>query len=255
LITQFGLKNIILSGLPPDAFAAIRPFLRPHRLKLRDVLQEPKRQIQHVDFIEAGVISTRTLASGSILETTMVGYRGVTNISVALGCGQSWYQTTVVVPGTALRIDLSDLHVVMRSHPVIREHLLRHVHAVMVHSAQNALCGLRHEVEERLACWVSLAQDASEARVLPLTHNDLSLILGLRRPSVTGVLNRFEDRGWIRNTRGAIEVRDGAALKQTACGCLRVIDLAYRTAIELCSSAEAFVRPAERVESESSLVG
>ena len=235
---RYNLRNSILSGLPPDEFDAIRPLLSPFHLRERAVLQEHKKRIQHVDFIESGIISSRTVASGSILETAMLGFRGATGISVTLGWNQSLCQTTVVAAGTALRIDVDDLQRVMRAHPVIREHLLRHVHALIVHTAQNALCGTRHKLEQRMACWLSLAHNALGGCVLPITHDDLSIILGLRRASVTEALSRFESRGLIRKTRGVIELTDCGSLKQMACVCFHIIENAYLAADSFCRSGK-----------------
>ena len=238
MINQLGLRNSILSALPAEAFAALRPHLHSRRLKARDVIQEPKRRIQHLDFLESGLVSSRTLTADSILETAMIGFRSAVNISLVLGWDQSSSQTTVIVPGTTLRIETDDLRRAAQDHPVIREHLIRHTHALTVHAAQIALCGARHPLEQRVACWVSLACGTSESKVIPLTHGDLSITLGIRRASIAEALAQFESKGIIRKTRGSIEVTDGQTLKQSACGCLNVIENAYLAASQLCKGVQ-----------------
>ncbi|WP_407118020.1 Crp/Fnr family transcriptional regulator [Bradyrhizobium sp. LMG 9283] len=236
LKTQPGLKNKILAGLPSEEFDAIRPLLCPVNLKARSVLQEAKRRIEHVDFIEAGIVSIRTLVSDSILETAMVGVQGAIGLSIALGWDKSPSQSMALVSGTVLRADVDDLRRVMLVHPLIREHMLRHAQAQMIHSAHTALCGMRHGLEPRLACWICLACDTLDRRVLPLTQVDLSTILGFRRPSIAEALVRFEVQGLIRRTRGVIEVQDRGSLGERACDCYHIIRHAYQAAAQLCRS-------------------
>jgi CRP-like cAMP-binding protein len=222
-------RNGVLAGLPPDDLAFLTPFLHPVSLKERVVLQQPQKPIKHVDFIESGMISVRTLGTGDILETALIGRQGAAGASLALGCEVSAVQSIVVAPGQAFRIHADDLRLAMRKCPTIREHLLRYLHALMIHAAQMALCGMRHDLEQRLASWLGLACDALGSHILPITHEDLSTILGLRRPSVTEMLNRMEDDGLIRKMRGVMEIRDRTGLTLRMCGCHAAISGAYRS--------------------------
>ncbi|WP_353705808.1 helix-turn-helix domain-containing protein [Bradyrhizobium sp. INPA03-11B] len=112
--------------------------------------------------------------------------------------------------------------------PQLRVRVLQHVQALLVHSSQVALCGVRHRLEERLACWLCLACRAGQSSVVPITHEDLSTILGMRRAGITEVLTRFERDGLIVKTRGALQVRDLHRLEQRACCCRRIICEAHR---------------------------
>jgi CRP-like cAMP-binding protein len=220
-------RNRILAGLSLSDFDYIRPFLEPVALKERSVLHEPNKPIDHVNFIETGIVSLRTLAIGSILETAMVGCYGAVGASIALGEATSLHRSIVLVPGSALRIRTDDLLRSTHERPQIREHLLRYVQSLMTHSSQIALCGVRHELEQRLACWLCLACDAVDGNVLPVTHDHLSTMLGLRRAGVTETLSRFEEEGLVRKTRGVLQVRDRRLLRQKACGCYAVITNEY----------------------------
>ncbi|WP_407168556.1 Crp/Fnr family transcriptional regulator [Bradyrhizobium sp. ORS 111] len=221
------LRNHILAGLPPDDLAYIRPLLEPVVLKERSVLQEPVRRIEYVDFVETGIISLMTLARGSVLETAMVGSQGFTPVSVALGAPASEHRSVVLVSGTASRIGADALRRTMCERPQIREQLLRYVQSVMTHGSQIGLCGVWHRLEQRLACWLCLACDAIESNVLPVTHDNISAVLGLRRAGITEALNRFEEEGLVSKMRGLLEIRDAAKLRQKACCCYGTIAAAY----------------------------
>jgi CRP-like cAMP-binding protein len=229
---------IPLSGLPirpvirngilalPD-FDPIRTFLQSVSLERGSVLNEANKAIEYVNFVETGIVSLMTLARGSMLETAMVGHQGVVGASIALGVRTSMHKSIVLVPGTALRIRVGDLQRSMEKRPQIREHLLRYVQSLMIHGSQTALCGVRHELEQRLASWLCLACDHLDGETLAITHDHLSFILGLRRSGVTGALMRFEDLGLVRRARGVLQVKDRRSLERKACGCYRVITAAY----------------------------
>lgn len=53
-----------------------------------------------------------------------------------------------------------------------------------------------------------MALDRSPGRTLETTHDDLSLPLDTRRPSVTTAMRYLESRRFVRTTRGNVEVTD-----------------------------------------------
>jgi CRP-like cAMP-binding protein len=239
---QAPIRNGILRNFALADLACIGPFLKPVALKERAVLQEPRKRVEHINFVETGIVSLRTIATGCFLETAMVGSRGAVGASVALGADTAMHQSIVLVSGSALRIHADDLRRLMIERLQIREHLLRYIQALMVHGSQTALCGVRHDLEQRLACWLCIACDALDGDVLPITHDHLSTILGLRRSGLTQSLIRFEEEGLIRKSRGAMRVRERSLLQQKACGCYGVIASAYDWAKSLgCSAPDSDV--------------
>jgi CRP-like cAMP-binding protein len=217
-----------LRELSSNDYDCVYPFLEHVTLKKRSVLQEPQRQIKTVDFIESGIVSLMTLASGSVIETATVDYHGVVGFSVALGARMSMHRSVVLVAGTALRIPVDRLQHCMDERPQIREHLLRYVHSFMVQSAQKALCGVRHDLEGRLASWLCLVCNALDRNVLAITHDQLSALLGSRRASVTEALVRFEEQGLVEKMRGVLLVRDRGLLRKKACCCYDTHSAAYQ---------------------------
>lgn len=222
------LRNSVLGNLSLMDFALMRPFLQTVVLKERAILQEPRKRIEYVNFIETGIVSHRTHATECVLEFAMVGYQGVVGASVVLGSKVATHQSVALVAGTALRIHVDDLQRAIDERPQIRERLLQHIEALMIHGSQTALCGVRHPLERRLASWLCLACDALDRNVFPITHDHLSMILGLRRAGITETLDRFKEAGLIRKTRGVLEVCDRGRLAQKACGCYQIIARGYR---------------------------
>ncbi|MGY2843693.1 CRP-like cAMP-binding protein [Bradyrhizobium sp. USDA 4509] len=221
------VKNVILARLSMQHLAAIGACLEPIILKERMVLQEPKKPVEHVYFMETGLVSLRIVAAGSMLETAVIGYRGAVGTSFLWGGHLSTHQSVVVFPGSAHRIRVEDLRRIMKAHPEIRDHLFEYVQALTFQCVQTGLCGVRHHREQRLASWLCLASEAVDARVLPVTHDYLSSVLGLRRAGVTETLIRFEEQGLIRKMRGVLQIDDPKSLEQKACCCYKLVSGAY----------------------------
>lgn len=225
--TRSFVKNAILSKFSLQDLAAIGKFLEPIVLKERTILQEPKKPLDHVYFIESGLVSVRMAAAGRVLETAMIGYRGAVGASLLLGGHLSTHQSVVLFPGSALRIRVEDLRRIMSDQPEIREHLARYVQALTLHCVQTGFCGVWHHREKRLASWLCLASDAVDAHVLPVTHEYLSSVLGLPRPGVTETLIQFAEQGMIRKMRGVLRIDERNCLVQKACSCYAIISGAY----------------------------
>jgi DNA-binding transcriptional regulator YhcF (GntR family) len=85
-------------------------------------------------------------------------------------------------------------------------------------SGPTALSNGTATIEERLARWLLMANDRLDDDEIPLTHEFLSRILGVRHASVTVALHYLEQRGFIRLSRGQIVVLDRDGLETGADG-------------------------------------
>jgi CRP-like cAMP-binding protein len=212
----------------PELFGSVRPYLQPVVLKRRAILQEHNRPVEHIYFIERGVASlfARTHRDGPV-EVAMVGRLGFVGVAAVLGAMRSPNRCVMEVPGEALRIAARDLRHIMEATPGVRQQLLNYVHALLVQNTQTALCNVRHEVEERLCRWLLLASDRLDETIVPLTHDQLAMILGVRRAGVTTALSALEELGAVIKARGAVKIVDRAILEQKTCECYRIIAWEY----------------------------
>jgi CRP-like cAMP-binding protein len=215
--------------MAPDSFDRLRPHLRPVALKRRAILQEHNHPVQHVYFIERGVASifARTQRDGPV-EVGIVGRLGFVGVAAVLGTMRSPNRCLMEVSGEAFSVATPDLQRAMEDTPKVRQHLLNYVHALLIQHTQTALCNVRHELDERLCRWLLLASDRLDESSIPLTHDQLSMILGVRRASVTVALLDLEHLGAVTKARGAIEIADRAILQNKACECYRIIASEYQ---------------------------
>src|SRR5689334_2113554 len=202
------VQNRLLAGLGPASFERLRPFLQPVALKRRAILQDYHHPIEHIYFIERGVASllARTQRDGPV-EIAMVGRLGFVGVTAVLGIQRSPNRCLMSVPGYALRIAVADLRRVAHRYPDIQQQLFSYVHALLVQNTQTTLCSARHSLEERLSRWLLLAADRLDDQVLPVTHDMLSVILGVRRASITTTLAELERTGGLRSEEHTSELQ------------------------------------------------
>jgi CRP-like cAMP-binding protein len=216
-------KNRILSALTEDDFNHLRSNLCSVSLPHKGVLHEQNGLIEHVYFIEEGVASVLTVTgNGAMSEVGMIGTEGVVGVSALLGARTSAQHVIVQVPGVALRMDASRCKAAFDQRPEMQALVLRFVDAFINLSAQTAGCNLRHSAEQRCARWLLMASDRARSNTIPMTHNFLSSMLGIRRTGVTAIAGVFQQSGLIEYRRGLVRLIDRRGLEAAACECYRI---------------------------------
>jgi CRP-like cAMP-binding protein len=217
------VRNAILGGLSPEEFARIRPHLKRVTFQQRTILQEQRTRIKVVNFIESGLVSLRNVSAENSIEIALAGAYGAVGASVLLGPKESFYQSVALTAGVSLAIEVNELLLLIAGWPQLKERLLLYVHALLRQSSQVAMCGMRHQLERRIAGWLCHASDSVGGAEVPVTHDYLSTQLGLRRAGITEALIRFEGDELITRARGTLRVLDRERLSRRACGCYSVV--------------------------------
>ena len=219
---QEDTKNRILSSLPAGEFGEIAHTLQPFALAAGAYLHNADEEIHHVYFVESGLISLITvLEDGTSIEVGLAGREGASGISVLLGSDTAAHQALVQMNGRALRMKTEDARDAFRRHGQFQRGLLRYTRALLAMTAQTAACNALHTIEERLARWLLLCRQRSGSDVLPLTHEMLSNMLGVRRSGVTVAAGILQRAGLIRYSRKDIVILDGEGLESASCECFR----------------------------------
>lgn len=210
-------QNSLLQALAERDMSMVAPHLTAIDLPVRLELEHPGRAIQHVFFPNSGIASV--VANGARkkqLEVGIIGREGMTGLMVVLGNDRSPHTTYMQVAGEGQRIAADDLRKLMRESPAIRDVMLRFVQAFMIQATHTAISNGSAKLEERLARWLLMAHDRIDGDVLPLVHEFLALMLGVRRPGVTVAIHSLEAQGLIHAERGVITVMDREGLEEIA---------------------------------------
>jgi CRP-like cAMP-binding protein len=212
-------RNGLLAAMSSADLALLKPKLEPLTLNVRQVLEPANKPIKHNYFLASGLGSVIAIGkNGDRLEVGIIGREGMTGLPVVLGNDRSPNETFIQVAGAGARIAADDLRQAMRKSASLSRVLLNFVNAFLIQTSHTALSNGTATIEERLARWLLMAQDRLGGSEVPLTHEFLSLMLGVRRAGVTQTLNRLHRKGLIRLSRGRIEIADRDGLIDSANG-------------------------------------
>jgi CRP-like cAMP-binding protein len=212
------VRNRILANLSAPDLGLMRRHLEPVSLDFRQRLESANRKIKNVYFAESGLMSVVAVGNGVRAEIGVVGWEGMSGLAVVLGADRSPNETFMQAEGQAQSIAADDLREVMQQSPSLARCLLRYAHVFAIQSGHTALANARGKIEERLARWLLMAQDRLETDELVLTHEFLSLMLGVRRAGVTTALQQLESRGLVATARGSVSILDRDGLEEVTNG-------------------------------------
>jgi CRP-like cAMP-binding protein len=222
-------RNNLLRALPPDDAALVEQHLEPVQMERRFVLERPQVPIEHVYFPDSGIASMVAQAGRDRrVEAGIFGRDGMSGIAVVMGDDRSSLQCFMQVGGEGQRIASEALRDAMEASPGLRLFLLRFVHALMAQTTQTVLADAQARLEERLCRWLLMCHDRINGDVLPLTHDFLATMLGVRRAGVTMAVHVLEGRGLIRAERGSIMINDREGLEIGAGGTYGVAEAEYQ---------------------------
>ena len=222
--TNRRVENKILLAIPDDEFREIRPHLEAVDFESHQVLHEAHEILQYAYFPNDGLLSlVVVMAEGKMVEAGIVGKEGVVGMPAIAGLSRSPLREIVQITGEGLRMSVVTLREFLGGAPQLRHELERFAILLGLQIAQTAGCNRLHDVEQRLARWLLMAQDRVSSASLPITHDFLATMLGTDRPSVSLAAGTLQKAEVIEYSRGTVKILDRAGLEKVACECYGVI--------------------------------
>ena len=100
--------------------------------------------------------------------------------------------------------------------PSLRKLLLRYIQVLFVEAVQTAFVNATYTSEVRLARWLLMCHDRVDGDELVMTHEFVSLMLGVQRSSATLAVQALEGYRLIKAMRGRLTILDRKALEEIA---------------------------------------
>jgi CRP-like cAMP-binding protein len=223
-------ENHILLSLPAEEYARVIACSVPVNLQQYSVIYGPGAPIEHVYFLDTGMVSLLAAGrDGRAIETAVVGREGLVGSKVVLGPPRMNGQAVVQLSGRALRTPTASFLRCYRELPTLFDLVNRQVGLMLFQAEQNALCHALHTIEARLCRWLLQAGDRLDSNVLELTQEACSQNLGVQRTSISMVAHALQLAGSIRTRRGKIEILDRSSLQSAACECYGQVKQRFET--------------------------
>ena len=216
-VARFSPGNRILQSLSSSDIELLAPHLMTVVLRVPQDVERPNKTIREIYFPDTGVVSVVAInADGTQVEVGVIGSEGMSGIAVILGNEQSPHATYVQIAGRGMRITVADLRDAMRASGSLRALLLRYVQTFMVQTAHTAIANARATLPQRLARWLLMAHDRVALDRLPLTHEFLALMMGVRRAGVTEALQELARLNLTKAARGEITILNRRGVEKIA---------------------------------------
>ena len=223
------LPNLLLEALPEESRFRLTRLLEPVALPVGHVLFQPNESPRHVHFITSGMASIVTyLKEGELIEVGLVGHEGIAEGLQLLGPENGVKQCFMQIGGTGLRMSFRRFEEEFQRDLHLHRLVLRYVQFDALVLAQIAACNRLHNVEERLARWLLMVQDRTEAERIDLTQEFLAQMIGTRRSSVTLAAGGLQRAGTIEYRRGSVRIENRELLEEIACECYPVVRQLHR---------------------------
>jgi CRP-like cAMP-binding protein len=221
----FEPNNRLLTALPSRDLQSPQPHLGAASLASGSVLFEVDEPLTNLYFVESGVVSLLTASENRVtVGVATVGREGAIGVAslilggdTALGCYR------VLVPGSALTIEVRAFRRALRQSPKLRKACEAHSRALLAQMLQAVPCNRLHTVEQRCARWLLMCADRTEDETFELTQEQLAEMLGAPQSTVNAIAGALQQAGLIRYHWDAITVCDRPGLEIAACECYRII--------------------------------
>jgi DNA-binding transcriptional regulator YhcF (GntR family) len=214
--------NNLLRRLDRTDFALVEPHLTQHDAAANDLLYNPGDDVDTVHFPCGPALATYLVSNedGRDVETILVGREGAVGGIVSQGFLPAYTRIVVKFGGTFVKLPMVRLQAAKLKSLTLRNVFARYADCMMAQMFQSTACNAIHSIEQRTAKWIISAMERTDGEnAVPLTHEQLATLLGVGRSYASRVLQTLKAEGILETRRGAILVRDRAALQARACLC------------------------------------
>jgi CRP-like cAMP-binding protein len=221
--------NLLLAALPREERDRLRPFMPLVELDADYTLITPGQPIRDIYFPVDLVTSTiQELSDGSVVETGLMGAEGMIGIQFWLQGRTTSSRTLVQIAGSAFHMESGVFkREVMDKNSPLNRWVAAYIHAFLNMTGQTAACNRLHELETRLARWLSLIYNRVRKTQFPMRQDFLAQMLGVHRPSVTIAASTLQKAGLISYKRGQISITNPPALRDASCECYAIIEAQF----------------------------
>jgi hypothetical protein len=214
--------NNLLRRLNHADFAELVPHLVQADTKAGDHLYNPGDNVDVVHFPCGPSLVSYLVGheDGRDVETILVGREGAVGGIVSQGYLPAYTRIIVKFGGPFVSLPVTRLEAAKLESLTLRNVFARYADCMLAQVFQSTACNAIHSIEQRTAKWIASAVERTNGNLsVPLTHEQLAILLGVGRSYASRVIQTLKAEGILDTRRGAIVVRDRDALQARACLC------------------------------------
>ncbi len=232
-------QNRILAALPAEDYARLLPYMEFMFMPLGQVIYEPGASITHLYFPTTSIVApVYGVENGASVRLAIIGNEGLTGISYLFGGDGMPTGVLVQSAGNGYRVKADVLQKEFDRRGKFQQLVLHYTQALITQTAQNAVCNRHHNIEQQLGRFLLMSLDRLSSNELQMTHEQIAIMLGVRRESVTQAALKLQTVGAIRYSRGHITVVDREELEDSVCECYAVVNKEYHRLLPYHSASD-----------------
>jgi CRP-like cAMP-binding protein len=213
-------RNLLLSLMDPADLAELSPLLIEIPLYAGQTLYERGNPVDLVYFPSScSIAMISVMPDGHEVETASVGFEGAVGILPAINGNGAPSRIKVRIGGVALAVPAVRLREHAQRSAALMRIILLFFQAAAAQAQQLAACYAVHQLRARLARCLLTCEDRVGHPTIMLTQDDMGMMTGALRGSVSLTAGHFKNEGLIRYSRGHVQILDRAGLERLACDC------------------------------------
>ena len=215
-------------------FGLISTFLETQQAGSEELLYNPGDDVDTVYFPCGSSLVSYLIPNedGRDVEVILVGREGAVGGIVSLGYLPAYSRITVKIGGPFVKLRVSKLEAAKAKSPSVQHLFARYADCMLAQIFQSTACNAIHTIEQRTAKWILSAMERSGDNLVPLTHEQLSAMLGVGRSYTSRVIQTFKADDVLETRRGALLVRDRDALAKRACLCNEAVKELFESVLQ-----------------------
>lgn len=176
-------------------------------------------QISRIYFINDGLVSiVGTDEEDATVGLTLAGDEAVIGCLAVLERRTMPFSAVMVTAGSAFQIPAEILLKRFFASTNVRRALLKSIDLLFTQVTLSAVCNSIHTVQQRLSRWLLVGFDLSNG-LFRVKQRDLSVVLGVARPSISLAMADLQKIGVIGHRRGIVTLIDRDGLEDVTCSC------------------------------------
>ena len=217
-LTKKSFKNHLLASCSDYDLARLMPHFESVILASGEEIRTHDNG--YVYFPENAVVShLYMLEDGNTVEVAMIGGEGATGLCSLFGSDKAAHYVRVIAEGTAIRIKAEVLQKEFTYNRHLQHLLLDYINSHITQISQKTVCKSFHVIENRFCTWLLMLHDRAKRNQFLITQEQISLFIGVYRPTVTLIARALKENGLIDYKRGKISIVDRFGLERKACEC------------------------------------
>jgi CRP-like cAMP-binding protein len=213
-------RNIFLSSMDTCDLEALSPHLRETTLFRGQALSASGDVVRSVYFPSSSAIGIAAVMSdGRAVQTATIGYENVAGLLPGLTQVACPSRMFVQIGGGSISLPADKLCAQAAASPALMGLILRFAQARAAQAEQTAACNALHSLSGKLARWILICDDRVDQPTMTLTQDDMAVMCGALRSSISVTAGEFKRDGLIQYRRGLIEILDRPRLERQACEC------------------------------------